>query len=118
MTGLQVAPTAPHPIPAASSAGGAESFHRRVGVSRAMRRRGGAGGAAVARSVISLLGTELSAGCAGGAPGGRGGDSPSVVRPRRRAAGGRCGLVAARVRRAGAEQATEGLVDLVDRLDD
>src|SRR5436305_384620 len=43
MTGLQVAPTAPQPMAAESSAGVAESFHRRVGVSRAIRRRGGTG---------------------------------------------------------------------------
>src|SRR4051794_19598629 len=42
MTGLQVAPTAPQPIAADSSAGVAESFHSRVGVSRAMRSSGGA----------------------------------------------------------------------------
>ncbi len=42
MTGLQVAPTAPQPSAARSSAGVAESFHRHVGVVCVMRSSGGA----------------------------------------------------------------------------
>src|SRR5918993_2897230 len=60
MTGLQVAPTAPQPIAAASSAGVAESFHSTVGVSCVMRRSGGPG----TTSVIAP--PRLGAGSAGG----------------------------------------------------
>src|SRR6187200_2869037 len=57
MTGLHVAPTAPQPIAADSSLGVAESFHSRVRVPCAMRRRGDASSPVGLAWVVSLIAT-------------------------------------------------------------